>query len=77
MNMQLLLLLCIFSKQACNYDILKYLYTNNSVVLSLAKKYNKSNSEISEDIITFHDCLCYYYAYKCNQQNNLTIKYEN
>lgn len=62
--------------QACNYDILKYLYTNNSVVLSLAKKYNKSNSEISEDIITYHDCLCYYYAQKCNQQNNLPIKYK-
>lgn len=62
--------------QVCNYNILKFLYTNNNIVLSLAKKYNKSNSEISEDIITYHDCLCYYYAHKCNQQNNLPIKYK-
>ena len=62
--------------QACNYNILKFLYTNNSVVLSLAKKYNKLNAEISEDIITYHDCLCYFYAHKCNSQNNLPIKYK-
>lgn len=62
--------------QACNYNILKFLYTNNNIVLSLAKKYNKPTSEISEDIITFHDCLCYYYAHKCNSQNNLPIKYK-
>lgn len=64
--------------QACNYDILKFLYSNRreSIVLTLAKKYNKSTSEISEDIITFHDCLCYYYAHKCNSQNNLPIKYK-
>lgn len=62
--------------QACNYDILKYLYTSNSVVLSLEAKYNLSNFKIREDIITYYDCLCYYYASKCNQQNNLPIKYK-
>lgn len=62
--------------QACNYDILKFLYKDDSIVLTLAEKYNISNFKIREDIITFHDCLCYFYAHKCNSQNNLPIKYK-
>lgn len=61
--------------QASNYDILAFPYRSDGTILKLAEKYNKSNSKISEDIITFHDCLCYYYAQKCNSQNNLPIKY--
>ena len=62
--------------QGCNYNILKFLYKDDSIVLTLAEKYNMSNFKIREDIITFHDCLCYYYAHKCNSQNNLPIKYK-
>lgn len=64
--------------QACNYDCLKFLYRNSreSIILKLEEKYNKLSFTIIQDVITYYDCLCYYYAQKCNQQNNLPIKYK-
>lgn len=62
--------------QSINYYILKKVNDDKGIISRLADKYKRSGYKIANDIITYHDCLCYYYAQKCIQQNNLPIKYK-
>jgi len=62
--------------QSINYYILKKVNEDKGIISRLADKYKRSGYKIANDIITYHDCLCYYYAQKCIQQNNLPIKYK-